>query len=338
MNCRETGQLISPYLDGVLDSKETLQVQLHLDSCQHCREDYRDQAQLSDLLRSMGKDIKPAPPGFRDAVMQAVQHEASKAVRPRLRPGWSNLSWKKAWPAVAAAVFLVFASLNGLLPGNPGMDHIAVQDGNQSESTPLNVPVQPEQITPSPDTVPYTAPESPAATVKPEGPVVIAENPPADASPMQATSTPVLLSVENRNILTTMLTIRSPEDQGAVAEQVQSIAARYGGSTEKLGQQVKDGVSYNLFKITVDRSQDSALVSRLSSLGTVISRNEDHRDISQAYTQALEQFLSLSTQRGETRDLAEIKQLEQQIAGLQKQLSDWKQKAGMSTVVLWVQD
>lgn len=337
MNCRESKQLISPYLDGVLESKETLLVQLHLDGCQQCRSDYRDQARLSDLLRSMGKDIKPAPPGFKDAVMQAVQHEASKAVRPRLWSDWAKLPWKKAWPAVAAAVFLVFASLNGLLPGNSGMDHIAVQDGSQSESTPLNTAVEPNQIV-SPGAATDTTPESPGITVKPEGPVVIAENPPADPSPLQTPSTPVLLSMENRNILTTMLVMRGHEDQGPVAEQVQSIAARYGGSVEKLGQQVKEGVSYNLFKITVDRSQDSALISRLSSLGTVIDRNEDRQDISQAYTQALEQFLSLSTRRGEARDAAEIKRLEQQIAALQKQLSEWKQKASVATVVLWVQN
>ncbi|MGI6434103.1 MAG: zf-HC2 domain-containing protein [Syntrophomonadaceae bacterium] len=336
MNCREARQSISPYLDGVLDSKETLLVQLHLDGCQQCRADYRDQVRLSELLRFMGKDIKPAPPGFKDAVMQAVQTEAARAARPRLRAAWAKLSWKKAWPAVAAAVFLVFASLNGFLPDNRGMDHIAVQDGSQSEVTP-NATVEPNQIV-SPGAVTVTTPESPAATVKPEGPVVIAENPPTDPSLMLPPSTSVLLSMEDRNILTTMLVVRSQEDQGAVGEQVQSVAARCGGSVEKLGQQVKDGVSYNLFKITVDRGENNTLLSRLSSLGTVVTRDEDRQDISQAYTQALEQFLRLSTQRGESKDPAEIKRLEQQITGLQKQLSDWKRQAGMSTVVLWVQD
>ncbi|MGI6435534.1 MAG: zf-HC2 domain-containing protein [Syntrophomonadaceae bacterium] len=336
MNCREARQSISPYLDGVLDSKETLLVQLHLDGCQQCRADYRDQARLSELLRFMGKDIKPAPPGFKDAVMQAVQTEAVKADRPRLRAAWGKLSWKKAWPAAAAAVFLVFASLSGLLPDNPAIEHIAVQDGSQFEPAP-NATLEPNEIV-SPGAVTDTTPKNPDATVKPENPVVIAENPPTDAFPMQTPSAPVLLSMENRNILTTMLVVRSQEDEGAVAEEVQSVTARCGGSVEKLGQQVKDGTSYNLFKITVDRGQNNTLINRLSSLGTVVKRDEDRQDISQAYTQALEQFLRLSTQRGESKDPAEIKQLEQQITGLQKQLSDWKQQAGVSTVVLWVQD
>jgi hypothetical protein len=148
----------------------------------------------------------------------------------------------------------------------------------------------------------------------------------------------VLLSVENRNILSTMLIIRSSGDQSTIFEQVQSIASPFGASAEKLGQQVKAGVSYNLFKLVVERGQDKALISSLSSLGTVVSRSDDKQDISQAYTQALEQFLSLSTQRGETSDPAKLKQLDQQIAVLQQQLGDWKQKAGAVTVVLWIQN
>ena len=109
------------------------------------------------------------------------------------------------------------------------------------------------------------------------------------------------------------------------------------GLTERLGQ-VKEGISYNLFKLAVNRGQEQALINSLSTLGTVLSRSDDKQDISQAYTQALEQFLSLSAQRSETSDPARLKQLDQQIAELQQQLGDWKQKAGVVTVVLWIQN
>ena len=336
MNCREAKQLISPYLDGMLESKEALQMQLHLDACKHCRDDYRALAQLSRMLHSMGKDIQPAPADLKNAVMLAVQQEAAISGRPGLWRGWMQKTRKKAIPAAAAAVLLLFTALNGFISGNPALVPIAVHEGEPSDSVPPNPNNDAVEIQPPPaENVPPTSGKNP-----PDAPKEIAENedPPGNTSTLPATSAPVLLSVENRNILSTMLIIRSSGDQSTIFEQVQSIASPFGASAEKLGQQVKAGVSYNLFKLVVERGQDKALISSLSSLGTVVSRSDDKQDISQAYTQALEQFLSLSTQRGETSDPAKLKQLDQQIAVLQQQLGDWKQKAGAVTVVLWIQN
>lgn len=342
MNCKEARQLISPYLDGVLESKETLLLQRHLELCPECGRIYREQARLSEVLRSMGKDIKPAPSGFKDAVMRAVEEESHKTLGFKRWSKWVGSSWKKMVPAVAAAVFLVFASLNWLTPDNPAIQgNYAVQDEGPVEPTPTDIIVEPAEIV-APDTIIEETPEAPPATVKPEdpkSPIIVAENPPDDP-PLTAAGPAgsVLLSVENRNILTTMLHIQSQRDQDLLAEQVLSIAARSGGSVEKLGQEVKEGVNYNLFKITVDRNQNNAVLDRLGSLGFLIKRDEDRRDISQAYTQALEQFLRLSNLRSESKDPAEIKQLELQLTSLQKQLNDWKQEASTATIVLCVQD
>lgn len=340
MNCKESIQLISPYLDGMLESKERMTLQQHLDHCSLCREHYRDLSQMSSLLRSMGKDIKTAPAGFTDAVMLAVQQEEAAGVRPRLWSGWVRKTWKKVLPTVAAAGLLVFASVNGFVADNPPMTPVAVQEEPQaqySDPPPSNATAPNQTAPPDNRSVSPVAPNE----ATPDPPRVIAENPPetgGNVATMQANPNQVLLSAENRNILSTMLVIRSQSDSSTMFEQVRSIASPYGATTERLGQQVKDGVNYNLFKLVVERSRNQALTDSLAALGTVTSRDVDTQDISQAYTQALDQFLSLSTQRGETQDPVKLKQLDQQIAALQQQLGDWKQKAGAATIVLWVQN
>lgn len=325
MNCKEARQLISPYLDGMLEGKEKMTVQQHLDHCSLCRENYRDLSQLSGMLRSMGKDIKPAPVGFSDAVMLAVRQDA--VVNKPTRFGAVSRYWKKVVPAAAAAVFLIFASIQGL-PGVNTLTQLAEQNGpNQAP----NLPFVAENPSPAPAKSPDTAPDSPTSS-----PRVLATVDPGSDTPSHSTSAPVLLSVENRNILTTMLVINSSKQSAEVFTQVEKITSQYSASSEQLGQQVKEGVTYNLVKITVDRSQAENLITRLNSVGTLVSRQEDRQDISQAYTQALEQFLSLSTRLGAAKDPAEIKLLEQQVNNLQKQLSDWKHKAGVQTIVLWI--
>jgi len=340
MNCREAQQLISPYLDGMLEGKEALQVQLHLEGCEHCRSDYQDLVQLSCWLRCMGKDILPAPAGLKDAVMATIQQQADRSGTVASLSGWLNRSWKTMVPAAAAAVLLLFTALNGFTSNSPAPPPVAVHEPEGEPSDPAYSPAPADNH--DNDAVIKTAPEDipPATgTQPPDSPLeVAASDPPGNTSTLQASSAPVLLSAENRNILSTMLVIRLSEEQDAIFERVQAIASPYGVSAERLGQQVKEGISYNLFKLAVNRGQEQALINSLSTLGTVLSRSDDKQDISQAYTQALEQFLSLSAQRSETSDPARLKQLDQQIAELQQQLGDWKQKAGVVTVVLWIQN
>lgn len=336
MNCKEATQLISPYLDGILQGKERMTMQQHLDHCSLCREHYRDMTQLSSMLRSMGKDIKPAPLGFSNAVMLAVREDAVGAGKPRVWSGWVQKTWKKTVPAAAAAVLLFFASVSGLIANNAHLAPIAVQEEPQ-----YSYPASENVTEPSNQTaLPGTKPVAPNET--PDSPKVIAENPSTvnggSVAIMQGSSAPVLLSEENRNILSTMLVIRSEGDPSTTFEQVRSLASPYGASAERLGQQVKDGVNYSLFKLVVDRNQNKNLTDSMATLGTVVSRDVDKQDISKTYAQALNQFLSLSTQRGETQDPAKLKQLDQQIASLQQQLGDWKQKASLATVVLWIQN
>lgn len=328
MNCKEARQLISPYLDGMLEGQERMTVRQHLDHCSLCRENYRDLSQLSGMLRSMGKDIKPAPAGFADTVMLAVREDA-RLNKPN-RFGSLGRYWKRVVPAAAAAVLLVFYAIQGIPGVSNTVTQIAERNGAGQAQNP---PYVAENPSPAPAAPPSKDPGNPISA-----PQVTATADPGSDTPSHATSTPVLLSAENRNILTTMLIIDSSKDSGEVDTQVGKIAAEYSAVSERLGQQVKAGVTYSLMKITVDRNQGESLISRLNTVGTVVSRQEDRQDISQAYTQALEQFLSLSTRLGAAKDPAEIKLLEQQVNGLQKQLGVWNQKAGVQTIVLWITD
>lgn len=337
MNCRDMKQLISPYLDGELEARDHLAVKLHLDGCSMCSKDYREQLQISGMLKSMGRDIIPAPAGFSHLVMEAVKTE-TRPMRPAMVWNSTPLVWKKYLAGAAAAVFLIFASAQWVVPTiKVAYHHPVVQDmvnhdaniesnqvpsGSGNSASNQNTPGS-VTTTPSDDPI--------------NQPVVVANNssPNTDTSP---TTNPVLLSEENRNILTTMLMIQAAKDQGPTLEKAESMAAENGAVTDRMGQQIKGDVSYTLLKITVDRAKGEILINRLSTLGTRIDFKQDQQDISQAYTQALEQFLSLSKKRGEIQDAGEIKTLDQQLASLQAQLNDWKLKAGVQTIVLWIQE
>lgn len=336
MNCRDMKQLISPYLDGELEARDHLAVKLHLDGCSMCSKDYREQLQISGMLKSMGRDIIPAPAGFSHLVMEAVKTE-TRPERPAMVWKSAPLAWKKYLAGAAAAAFLIFASAQWIIPTvQIAYHHPAVQDRVNPDANITNHVPDASGDSTANQTTPGSGTTIPSDS-QANQPLVVADNVNPGTSPSPSTN-PVLLSEENRNILTTMLMIQAAQDQGSALEKAESIAAENGAATDRMGQQIKGDVSYTLLKITVDRARGEVLMNRLSTLGTRIDFKQDQQDISQAYTQALEQFLSLSKKRGETQDSSEIKALDQQLASLQAQLNNWKLKAGVQTIVLWIQE
>jgi len=110
MKCRETRQLISPYLDRQLSPAEAEAVKSHLAECPHCRQEYEETAEISAVLREIGRNIVPAPAGLKDAVMRHIEIETAGKPVPGRIYRFSPL-WRKAAGAVAAVLLFALAAV-----------------------------------------------------------------------------------------------------------------------------------------------------------------------------------------------------------------------------------
>jgi|GEM_PF-6371286 len=113
MNCSDVRDLLSAYLDNVLDPDENQQVADHLGACPHCREELQTLRETISLLHSLG-EVEP-PPDFHQKL-----HARLQTVTPAAAPGkaaWLARFGKAGWLSVgvAAAVFFITISLSSLV-------------------------------------------------------------------------------------------------------------------------------------------------------------------------------------------------------------------------------
>ncbi len=103
--CQGNDVLISMYLDGELEGEERDRLVRHMESCEACREYYR---QMCMVQRSIG--IVDIPPGLHENIMKSVEKERLKGLGRRRRKFFA------AAVAAAAGLFLCFSVFTGSLP------------------------------------------------------------------------------------------------------------------------------------------------------------------------------------------------------------------------------
>lgn len=120
--CAQIMKLIDAHLDGELDVKETLRVDMHLQECEDCRENFLADRALHDLVRQ--QTIVPRAPEFaRHCLTAALDREVRRSASRR-RSRW-------AIPAAAATalatVGVILLFLAGRTPQVPPLVQLAVQ-------------------------------------------------------------------------------------------------------------------------------------------------------------------------------------------------------------------
>ncbi len=337
MNCKEAKNLISPYMDGELSKSIAEELLNHLGECQGCQQTYQEMAQISELFRSAGKIITPAPEGFKDSVMQRIaekQGAGQSVVLTRLKR-----SWKQMAASAAAVVLLVFASYTYALP-----PLIQLADNNQtplvSSDTPDNVEATNNDSTdlqqPNEDSDPTVIGQDTPDSAQPDSQETDNSQVIDTTEPQQTEKAPVLLSEDQQNIKTILLKISASAESSY--DKAISAAQNSGAQTESLGQQVKDDISYHQIKIVVSRNNEAVLLDKLRSLGDMISEQEDYKDISTAYKNTLDQYNSLNHQKSSVDDPDEVQQLSSEIKSLADKLGAFKQQSDQVTIVLWLQE
>lgn len=115
MNCQVVSELLSPYLDGVLDPDEHALVQKHLVSCPSCG---RELAELKACLNLLQELPELAPPtGFRAGLMEKI--DKLPLAEPAIQKSWIqhvNAVTRKSWykTMAVAAVMAMTLGLTSL--------------------------------------------------------------------------------------------------------------------------------------------------------------------------------------------------------------------------------
>lgn len=138
MNCEETQNQLSAYLDGGLDEARHRMVEEHLAGCSHCR------AELAALRRTIASvsglgSVEP-PPGFSQRVMAQVRDEARRPSRWRsfLFPLWAKLPLQAATVLLIAGLAVYLYELNrpapimqtpAESPSPPPMEPVPIEEG-----------------------------------------------------------------------------------------------------------------------------------------------------------------------------------------------------------------
>jgi mycothiol system anti-sigma-R factor len=71
MNCPDCKEKLDRYVDRELSTTEQLEVQLHLEGCPDCSDEYEFQTQLKRLVKS-SCDCDKAPAAFREKLRQIL--------------------------------------------------------------------------------------------------------------------------------------------------------------------------------------------------------------------------------------------------------------------------
>lgn len=136
MQCRETKELLSPYLDGAFNPLEGKAVSSHLDVCPDCRAKWLSLCEASDLLKSLPEVVPP--PEFSAGVINKITAAAPQSPRKAGLTALIKALGGGQWPrALALAAALVFTfGITALMYGLPGQLPLASYVSDPGRETP----------------------------------------------------------------------------------------------------------------------------------------------------------------------------------------------------------
>ena len=122
MSCQKAHELINPYVDGELDVVQTVEVEQHLDKCDACNVQYRNQLNLSSNLKNSSLYF-PAPKHLRSRIKSALQEEVKVQQQERSRWAWLILG-------VSFATLLLVGGLAkvAVVTNPPSTDELITQE------------------------------------------------------------------------------------------------------------------------------------------------------------------------------------------------------------------
>lgn len=309
MRCQVVLEMLSPYLDGVLDPAEHEAVKEHLTRCPSCNSELVELKNCLDLLQELPEIAPPAE--FRAGLMEKINNlPSSKEEPPKL---WyqrvtkvTHQSWYRT--AAVAAVMVMALGITSLWeqdgkqllpiePQNPGVAAVEQQPTGDKPTKPVNNQTNlPAKNDPSTGSQKVGSGTSSPATQKPSN-----VTKPATVQTATATRNLVLESYQPQP--SKGIVVRSALLKVDVAE-IDATLKAVGSITQQNGGSVVlpyiDGNGTVGIKVPVSNYQ--TVIKGLQNLGEVVSYLPTERDLSNQHKQCVDLIEQLKEQRSELEE------------------------------------
>jgi hypothetical protein len=140
LNCRQTQELISAYLDQELTGQQMLAMRAHLRLCPHCARECHETAEMRRLLRALPTFM---PPGDSEQRLNARIASPEEPIWTTLSSAWTSAS-RPANPRgrrLAAALALSCVAILAVAPPfAPQAGDTAISSGSMATLPPLTMP------------------------------------------------------------------------------------------------------------------------------------------------------------------------------------------------------
>lgn len=355
MDCRKMQLLISSYLDGELSKDGEAALAGHLAGCDACRQEMVVQERLALALRELGREEMQAPPELCCLVMSRLR-AGRKPFSARLPAAWRKVL------ASAAAVLILAGSTAGVTAGlkmagggkTAGLETLA-ETVNTSGGGIAQLNKAPSGVESAAG--PGGQPSAPGSGQEALGlaggegindSAGLSGKEADNASPGNSgvsTSTavktalpagePLALLNSSKKITSTVLKVVVGDLTEARAKAV-ALAAGAGAATQVFPEQ-DSGKKIVVIRISAEPDRAKAMIAELARLGTLTNRQDESRDITALYNEAVIQHSELQARLDAAADPAVRQQLEAQAASYKRQLEAWKAESGKHIIVLWLE-
>lgn len=121
MKCIEIRELLSLYIDNMLDENQVREVEEHLSSCDACRKEYNELKEIFELLGQA--EMIPVPDEFSFRLKKALKEEKQKMIdeglivkQPKKKNRWRIITSIAALFAVGILSYSLYDDVMGTLP------------------------------------------------------------------------------------------------------------------------------------------------------------------------------------------------------------------------------
>ncbi|KJS15146.1 MAG: hypothetical protein VR69_14710 [Peptococcaceae bacterium BRH_c4b] len=332
-SCFEVRELFSPWLDGEITPEDANILEKHIQSCPPCKTELESWQSISHSLQGFTYSADP-PPGFAAQLMNRIITEQKPEKYGFIK------TWHKTI-AAAAAVILFAGSVgiaNNFMPEKKNNNIVmksnrtaqtAVVDNNKKHAEPE------AHLNTSANNRPDTANDSKSDAVAPDAAVpetAAPDNPKAEARVVVAQE--FALFDNEITIKSTLLKLSSDDPIGTIAK----AAAKTNGSgavSQIISAQNTGGKEVSITSITVPEAASAELMNYFMSLGPVIDKSDEAKDITYRYKEALARQQELASLINNSQ--AENASYRTEFDSLSKQLQEWREQATKHTIILWIE-
>jgi hypothetical protein len=310
-------------------------MQEHLADCAACREELALWSSVASALSGMASEVK-APSGFARSVMAEIntQPHSWYTRMPQV--------WKQGVAAAAAFAVIAAGSLGlvtnqfwaraPLIAENPGTEVVLpgprvtnIGENRTEVTSPVANGVGDKPSVVADPVIPSNG------GVREPGTAATNITPQADPTPREQVA---FLNLDQARVIKSTMLGLEVNSLIETRQQVAAVAQQANGKSEQLGVYNTAQGRAETIKVTVPSEKAAAVITKLSGLGEVVTKEDNSRDISKDFRNRVEQYLALHAQREAATDPAEQAELDQKLAGLEKQLRAWVEETGQYTIVV----